>query len=295
MNWNDVKYFLAIARGGTLSAAAQQLSVNQTTVTRRIQAFEQAMSVQLFHKENGRQVLTDMGKTVFSHAEALELNVLAISHAVSDNDAALSGIVRITAVESLINSLIIPNMPDFHTHFANVTAEFVAENDNLFIERREADIAIRLARPEEGNMIISKLGNVGFSIYRAHKDRHLTQQADWQDLPWVTYNASLSHIAEMKWLRENLSNLKVNMTTSSAASLASAIQSGAGVGILPCLLGDKIDGVERISGPDPLMMREAWLILHKDLVNTPRIRQTANWLKELVAKNRYVLDGQRPA
>ena len=274
-----------------MSAAARHLKVNQTTVTRRIAAIEQDLSTRLFRKENGRQILTDMGQTINVHAEALELNILAISHAVSDSDAALSGSVRVTAVESLISNFVIPRMADFHHRFPNIKAEFVAENNNLYIERREADIAIRLARPDHGNMIISKMGNVGFSVYGVQEHRRFRTASEWQALPWITYDETLSQIPEMQWLQDNFQNLDVRMTTSSAISLASAIRSGIGIGVLPCVLGDSIDGIERLTGPDPVLQREAWLILHKDLNNTPRFRQMANWLKELVVKNRGILEG----
>ncbi len=291
MNWDSVKYFLAVARLGSYEAAAQHLKVNQSTVRRHITSFERDLKAYLFQKDDLRYVLTDLGETVFAHAEKLELDALALTHAATDQDAALSGTVRITAVESLINHFIIPRLVGFSHLYPHIRPDFIAESGNLKVERREADIAVRLARPESGDLRISKLADVGMGIYGIDTHRRALSPAQWRSLPWVTYDENLSYVPEMQWLEDTIPNRHVALTSSSAGVLASAIRSGAGIGFLPCILGDRTKGLLRLSGPKPLLLREAWLVLHAETHKTPRVRAASNWLTALFKRHSDVLTG----
>jgi DNA-binding transcriptional LysR family regulator len=291
VNWDSVKYILAVARLGSYEAAAQLLKVNQSTVRRHITSFEHDLDAFLFQKDNSQYILTDLGQTVLVHAEKLELDALALANAVADQDVALAGTVRITAVESLINHFIIPRLVGFSHLYPQIRANFIAESGNLKVERREADIAIRLARPEAGDLRISKLGDVGLAVFGTDIHRRSLSPAQWKTLPWVTYDENLSHVPEMQWLQDTVPNPHVALTSSSAGALASAIQSGAGIGILPCLVGDRTEGLLRLTGPKPLLRREAWLVLHMETHKTPRIRAASTWLTQLFKRHSDVLLG----
>jgi DNA-binding transcriptional LysR family regulator len=152
MNWDDLRYILAIARAGTLAAAARQLGVNQTTVTRRLAAAEAAMGARLFERVEARLYPTKAGETAIARAAQVEAEVRALESGITHDDAAPAGLVRLTAVPILVNRFIIPALPRFHATYPRIELELIAEARNVSLSRREADIALRLARPEQGGI-----------------------------------------------------------------------------------------------------------------------------------------------
>ncbi|MEH6527259.1 MAG: LysR family transcriptional regulator [Sneathiella sp.] len=293
MNWNDLKYYLAIVRHGTLSAAARELGVNQTTVSRRLSILEKQIETPLIHKVEGKYLPTDMGEKIIKHAKSIELEAVAITHIVADQDNSPSGIVRVTAVESLINHFLIPKINFFYDKFPDIKIEFIADSENLHLNRRQADIAIRLARPIDGDMVISKLAQIGFSIYGASKKLPKYATENLEDMPWVAYDENLFQLPEMRWLAANVESANIRLMSGSALSLANAIRAGVGIGILPCQLGDSFPDICRLSKGEPIVSREAWLLLNKDLKNTPRVRYFVDWLKKTVLENTNHLSGNR--
>ncbi|USG61723.1 LysR family transcriptional regulator [Sneathiella marina] len=292
MNWNDLKYYLAIVRQGTLSSAARELGVNQTTVSRRLNILEKQLETPLIQKIDGKYIPTDIGQKIFEHTQSIELDAVAITHIVTDQDTSPSGIVRVTAVESLINHFLIPKIELFHDQFPNIKIEFIADSENLQLNRRQADVAIRLARPTEGDMVISKLAQIGFSIYGSSVYVSEYRAEKFEDRPWVAYTESLAQLPEMRWLASNVKNADIRLMSGSALSLATAIRAGVGIGILPCQLGDPFPGICRLSEDEPIVSREAWLLINKDLRNTPRVRHFADWLKRTVSENVNFLSGE---
>jgi len=292
MNWDDLKYFLAIARHGTLSAAARELGVNQTTVSRRLNILEMHLKVPLTQKIHGKYIPTDIGKNILEHAKSIELDAATITHTVTDQDTSPSGVVRITAVESLINHFLIPKIKIFYDQYPNIKIEFIADSENLHLDRRPADIAIRLARPTEGNMVISALAQIGFSIYGSSTKSPIFKTENFNDKPWVAYDENLAQLPEMRWLASNIDDANIRLISGSALSLANAIRAGVGIGILPCQLGDSFPDICRLSKGEPIVSREAWLLLNKDLKNTPRVRHFVDWLKKIVSENSDQLSGK---
>lgn len=140
--------------------------------------------------------------------------------------------------------------------------------------------------------MISKLTEIGFSIYGPSAKAPILKPENFKDESWVAYDENLAQLPEMRWLASNVENANIRLISGSALSLANAIRAGVGIGILPCQLGDSFPDICRLSKGDPIVSREAWLLLNKDLKNAPRVRHFVNWLKKIVLEYEDQLSGK---
>lgn len=273
MNWDDLRFLVTLGREGTLAAAARQLGVDQTTVARRLRTLEQDLGTPLFERNDGLWRPTAVGGRVLERAGRIEEDVAGISRLAEAGAAAVGGVVRITAVGAFIGDWLVPRLPGLYTRHPELCVDLVASNDNLNVARREADIAIRLARPASGDLLIRKLADVGFALYGAARGDLQVSAGDW-----VAYNEDLAHTPEMRRLQAMLGSGRIRLRANSVRGLARAVADGVGQGLLPCFLADLDPRLARLSGPHPVLSRELWMLIHPDARPLPRVAATADWL-----------------
>lgn len=295
MNWQDLKYALAVARGGSLSAAARALGVNQTTVGRRLMRLEAELGVRLFDRIEGRQVPTATGEIVLRRGGRIEQDMVALEATAGQADSAHVGSVRVTAVQVLVTKFLIPRLPAFFGRHPGIALELVATGGNLNLARREADIAIRLNRPASGNLVVRKIGEMGFAAYLARDDDGGSgAPTDTLDrLPWLVYDEALGHLPEARWLERKAPRGRRVLSAGDSLSLLEAAERGLGATVLPCLLGDASPGLRRITGDAPVVTREIWLLTHRELRHVARVRCVLDWIAETVRAEADALRGAR--
>ena len=274
MNWDDLRFLVVIGRDGTLAAAARRLKVDQTTVARRLRALEQALGTPLFLRSEGRWLPTEVGARVLERAGRIEEDVAGLTRLAEAGAQAVSGVVRLTAVGAIVGDYLVPRLPGLYARHPELVVELIASNDNLNVSRREADIAIRLARPESGDFLIRKLADVGFAVYGP------AQPGPTRSNDWVTYDDELAHTPEMRWLAGQLAGGRVRLRSNKLAGLLGAVAVGIGRAVLPCFLADATPGLVRESGPQPVLSRDLWLLVHPDARRLPRVAAVADWLGE---------------
>ena len=179
IDWNDLRYFLAIARGGTLSRASRLLGINATTVGRRLAALEEQVQARLFDRTPDGYVLTPSGRDLLPRAERMESEAIALDRDVIGADQRASGSVRLTATEMLATRFIMPHLPRFHALHPEITLELECTTRFVSLARREADIALRLSRPREDNVVGRRLASVPLSLYAA--PRYLDERGTPRD------------------------------------------------------------------------------------------------------------------
>jgi len=287
LNWDDIRYLLAIWREGTLTAAAQSLGVNQTTAARRLAAAEEALGVRLFDRIRGRFKPTEDGLAALERAETVERAVLDLENAVTDRDGALEGLVRLTAVDMFLADFLVPRLAGFRATFPGIALELIAGNDNLNLARREADLAVRLARPRSGDVIARKLADVGFAVYGTHD----FEGCDLKEAPWILYDGGQDALPENQRVGETVGPKNVPLRISAGRAYRAALLEGLGVGMLPCYFGDMSEGLVRLSGLEPLVHREMWLLSHKEMRRTARAEAVVSWLVETVKTEAQALRG----
>jgi len=287
MNWDDIRFLLAIKRNGTLTAAAESLGVNQTTAARRLAAAEEALGVRLFDRIRGQLKPTEDGLAALERAEAVERAVVEMETAVSDKDSALEGLVRLTAVDTFLADFLVPRLAKFRATFSGIQLELISDNANLDLVRREADLAVRLARPRGGDVVARKLADLGFAVYGTQN----FEGRNLKEVPWILYEGGQDTLPENRQVDETVAPRNVPLRISAGRAYRAALLEGLGVGMLPCFFADHSDGLIRLSGEKPLVHREMWLLSHKEMRRTARVEAVVNWLVETVTAETAALRG----
>lgn len=274
LDWDDLRPILAVARGGTLAAAAKGLRIDATTVGRRIQAAETALGVRLFDRIDGRYTATAAGELAIRHGEAIEREVLALEGQVAGQDQSLEGSVRVTSVVMLVNNLLAPCLPALLAEHPKLRVELTGSNVNLSLTRREADLALRLGRPSDGSDRLRKVGVLDYGVYGA---RALGDAA--QSLPWLSYDEDLSHVPEAVWLRKQLAPGEAPLVcVNQADALRHLAAGGLGRAVLPRLVAEGQEALHCLSGPEPVVSRDIWMVVHPELRKTARVSAVVNWI-----------------
>lgn len=279
MDWNDLRYVLTLSRAGTLAAAARRLNVNQTTVARRLDAVQRALGARLFERVDGAFHPTKAGEAAIEHAARVEQDIAGLEHGIRNVDHEISGSVRLTAVPVLINRLVVPALPELQARHPRLRLDLIADSRNASLTRREADIALRLARPETGRSVLARrLGQLDYAVYGA-------RDGSPPRLPWITYEEGLAHLPQARWIEmagrgEAMAPLSVN----DAETLFQAVSAGLGKSLLPCFIGDQAAGLRRLSGAKAVLSREIWLLTHAELRRQARMAAVVDWLGDLVKK-----------
>lgn len=276
-DWNDVRYAVVIARCGSLAAASRQLGVDQTTVARRLRALEACLGTPLFERLRGQLTPTPMGEELLARGQRMEAEVAALCHLVTDRQAQLKGVVRITAVDALAAHYLARQLADLRSRYPELVIEIIASSKSLDLVRREADIAVRLARPADGDLVVRCLGRLAYGVYGPEKPLLCSS---WQTAPWVGYERALDQLPEMCWLSEQVGQHNVTFRCNNIDALANAVADGLGLGILPCLVGSQHPGLRCLSGDQAVLSREIWLVLPRELRDVPRVRVVGDWLIE---------------
>jgi DNA-binding transcriptional LysR family regulator len=275
MEWSDLRHVLAIARAGTLSAAARRLRVNQTTVSRRLAAAERALKARLFDRRDGAFIPTKAGEAVLARAASVEAEMQAIETGLAGGDAVVAGRVRLTAVPILVNRLLIPALPRLHAAHPHLQLELIAEPRNLRLTRREADIALRLARPESGDALARRLGRLDYAVY--------APAGRGAELPWITYEEGLAHLPQARWIAAAARADEIGpVLVNDAEAIREAIATGLGKSLLPCFAGDADTRLRCVGRP--VLFREIWLLVHRELRAQARIAAVIDWLDGLMKR-----------
>ena len=274
---NDVRYAVVIARCGSLAAASRALGVDQTTVARRLRALEACLGTPLFERLGGQLTPTPIGDALLARGQRMEAEVAALCHLVTDRQAQVKGVVRITAVDTLASHYLARQLADLRGRYPELAIEIIASSRSLDLGRREADIAVRLARPADGDLVVRRLGRLAYGVYGPEKPLLCTS---WQTAPWVGYERALDLVPEMCWLSEHVGQQNVAFRCNNIDALANAVADGLGLGILPCLVGGHHPGLRCLSGDKAVLSREIWLVLPRELRDVPRVRVVSDWLVE---------------
>ena len=204
----------------------------------------------------------------------------------------ISGTVRITSIESFVSSCLIVKMRSLRKNFPALSLEFICNDQNLSFNKRETDLAIRHKKPSVVNIVIRKLGNVGFAVYgNADSKRFRTENlTDIED--WITYDDDYQNLPEARWIASKMKKSEPVIKSSNASVIIAAIRSGLGVGILPCYRGDSDPSLVRIASSRPVISREAWLLIHTDYRSNPKTCCVIDWITEVFSRDKKLISGE---
>ena len=275
LNWDDLRYFVVLAREGTLSAAARALKVDHVTVARRVSALEAQSGLKLVDRRARLYRLTEDGRRIAALAAPMEEAAFAVERAAQAAGPGLSGEVAISAPPSLANALIAPRLIELRRAHPGIHIKLIGEKRSASLSRREADLALRLSRPSEPGLVARKIGQFGFSLYGAAT---YLKETPPHALAFIAYDASMDDAPQQVWLKRVAGKREVVLRTSDLENQAAAARAGVGLAALPHFLGDGDPLLARCETETGEVRRDVWLVVHRDLRKAPAIRAVMEFL-----------------
>ena len=277
MQWDDLRYVLALAKSGSAARAAGLLGVNQTTVLRRLDALEAVIGASLFERRRSGQLLTPAGEVAVAAAERIEREVEALAHALAARRRSLSGTVRLTTSDTLAMRLVTPGLRTFYANYPDVRVELIITDKRLDIARGEADVALRAnSRPEGAGVVARRLPDNDWTIYcsRAYAAEHGAPK-DRSEIPGhaiVGMEGQMGQLPGSLWLAASAPDTVIRVRSNSLVNLVWDLKAGLGLGALPTLIGDHEPDLMRCFAPPPELKAEIWLVVREDVKDQPHIR-----------------------
>ena len=295
MDWRALQDVVAVAQTGSLSAAARYLKVSQPTVGRRIEQLEQQIGALLFNRTAQGLLLTTVGENIVNHARRMEEEALAIERVATGANQQLQGNVRISLIEDLGINWIPKNLSEFHKQYPELAIEVNIDNRNVNLLRREADIAVRLARPQQADLICRKVGMLHFGLYasQAYLDEHGVpeQRADLKDHYHVGFADDMRHAPQVKKLEAIFSQGHIRHRSNSHMEIIEATRAGIGCSALCCFIADQDPLLRRVLSKEIDYAREIWLVTHVEIKSNARIKTVFDFLGKALEKDADRLKG----
>lgn len=289
LDWDDLRVFLELARSGSLSAAARALGLSHATVGRRIASLEAALGCPLVDRRADGYGLTADGEAVRDLAQGMDERAFAILRRGGQGDGqaeghaeTLRGTVRLTMTQALADRFLVPRLGALRARHPGLDLEVVADNRSFSLARREADLAIRLARPQSGDLFARRLATVAYALYAASGAPDTL----------VAFDETLADLPEAAWLGAHLGDRRVAFRSNSVQAQLAAAKAGFGAALLPCWLAAGEAGLERIPTQAPPLTREAWLVVHRDRKDVPRVRAVIDHIAAVFEEERPLLAGE---
>lgn len=293
-DWNDYQVFLSVARSGKLAQAARTLGVDATTIGRRLRRLEARLEATLFEQTREGQVLTEAGERLLLRVEAMARAAASIPER-SGSSGGLSGSIRISVSEGFGSWFLARHLKDFAGLHPNLTIDLVASSGFLSPSKREADIAVVLSRPKAGPLISRKLSDYALRLYAspvylAEQGIPASPEALAQGHRLIGYVPDLLYAPELRYLNEICPDRELlpDIRSSSINAQHALVASGAGIGVLPCFIGDADPNLVPVF-PSRLIIRSFWLVMHKDTYSLARIEGCKDWLIDCVRRHQQVL------
>lgn len=292
-DWSDYQAFLAIARTGQIARAAAAMRVDATTMGRRLRRLEARLGATLFEQTREGQVLTEAGEALLSAVEAMDRAAGEIP--ASGAGGGLSGNLRVSTSEGFGSAFLTRYLHGFSHAHPGLTIDLVASSGFLSPSKREADIAIMLSRPQAGPVVARKLSDYALRLYASAAylrergtPRAAADLAEGHHL--VGYVPDLLYAPELRYLDEVHPGLRPSLRSSSINAQHRLIANGAGIGVLPCFMGEVGDALVPVL-PDLRILRSLWVVTHRDTRSLARISAFQQWLDHTVRENQDVLLG----
>lgn len=274
VDWEDVRIFVALARHGSLSATARALSVNHATVARRLASLEEALGEPLAERRPGGYVLTSAGEHILVSAQAMEAAAASLGRG-----SAAGGLVRINATPSMVQHFLAARLGAFVRAHPGIDIELAGDVRPVSLERSEADLALRLGRPEDGDVIAKRVAVLGFGFYAG--DAGLARLRNGEAPAFIGFDEANAHLPEAVWLKRSFPRHRLRMRLPSQSAQAAATQAGAGIALLPHFVGRGVMGLSlcdlgRVPPP-----RELWLIRRRNTGKLAVVRPVVDFLTAL--------------
>jgi DNA-binding transcriptional LysR family regulator len=279
IDWEELRLFLAVARGAGLNAAARQVGASAPTLGRRMTALEQSLDRQLFTRSQAGYELTEAGQTLYQYAQEMEAAARGIDRW---RDETPRRLVRISA-GSWTSRFLARHMDELWAGDASTAIELSTAHQRVDIQHRQADIGVRTRAPEEPRLAGRKTNDIAYALYRARGRSGA--------LPWVTVIGEAAITPPARWVDSNFANL-AQITCSDPRVILDCLLTGVGQAVLPCFVGDAEEGLERAGGIRAKVRDEQWLVLNEQARHEPAVRGVIDRIAALLQRHRPLFSGE---
>jgi len=283
MDLDEIETLTAVARTGSISAAAKAAGVSASTTARRLDALEARLKLRLVDRRPSGARLTSDGLRLAALAEPLSAHLASIARAA---EALRRGdgpeLVRVSATETIIADILAPALPRLWAMAPDVSVQLQSQGAVVSLAARDADLAIRMVRPTGAALMIRKLppqpiGLFASETWLAGRD---PSDIDLKTGPILAYDDSFGRLPELAWLDSLGLTAAIRVRTGSTRALFTATLAGAGIGLVARLLVSPGSGLVEIPTPTPPQLRTPWLAVHRDLRRLPHIAAVHRWIVE---------------
>lgn len=272
MNWDDLRFVLALSRARGLHSAARVLGVNASSVYRRLEALETSMGVRLFERLRTGYRLTDAGEELTAAASRMELEALVVERRVLGADVRLQGSMRLATSEALMIHVLADHVEAFRALYPDVDLEVALSNRQVDLARRDADIVIRATSAPPDHLVGRSVGHVNAAAYAS--TAYLDANGRGKPLAayeWVGYHGALVQHRQARWTSDNVPDERVKLRFDSISAVLAVVARGVGCGALPCFIADSHPALERLPRTYQETDVQMWVLTHPDLRNSARI------------------------
>ncbi len=296
---SDLSTVLAVARGGSLSAAARTLGVNHSTISRRLAALEAETGQTLFRRLRRGYVATGAGEKLIEAAERMEEELRGLERLLSGRDIRLSGALRVTAPDDIANHLLLAPLARFRADYPGIVVTLVVENRLLSLGRREADVALRATDRPQASLVGRRVTGLAATLYAARsllQDRVVPAVglAELGNLPWIGWEDIGARNNLKAWIEARVPEEAIAYRANSVANHFAAVRAGLGLGALPCYLGDSAPELVRVLPPQPSLEAGLWILTHPDLRQAARVAALTEFLFIELKRQESLLAGHEP-
>jgi DNA-binding transcriptional LysR family regulator len=285
LNWDDLRFLLAVARSGSMSGAARELDVNHATVIRRVRNLEEQLGSRLFERTGHSYAITPAGQVAVDAAERMEAQSVGVERQVVGQATALSGTIRVTGVEPMGRTFLLPAIREFTALYPDITIDLSLSQRAYDLGMREADIAFRVTDEPPLDLIGKKLATLKLGVY--------TRAGTPLDPGQIHEIISIEHLKKQgyDWEEQYFSEARVSLVTDSPAVAADAVLLGFGATMLPLVMGEMDPGLARIPDIPTIKGSEIWLLTHADVRTNVRMRVFRDFMQEYFGNYRNYLEG----
>lgn len=296
-DWNDLKYFIAVARSGSTLAAAKTLRLSQSTVHRRIGELEKKLGQNLVVRYPTGYRLTELGEKLLGFAERVEQAAVDFERQASAWGKDLRGTVRVTCPDEVGSRLLASGLIDkFNERYPTLRIEFVMSDRNLDLAKGQADVAIRGVPPTDNALFGRKIADSAWAIYasKSYVKRYggPKRPKDIDRHSIVLFDGKMRDHRSARWLKSVAPNARVAARANSMLALQSAIKSGAGLAPMPVIVGERDEALVRVFGPVQEIATPFFLLIHEDMKRTPRVRAFFDFVIDELPRLRPLLGGR---
>ncbi|WP_367068713.1 LysR family transcriptional regulator [Oryzisolibacter sp. LB2S] len=287
MDWDNLRYFLELARVGTLAAAARRMGVEHTTVARRIQALEKQMGAPLFARDAAGHRLSEAGRQLLPAVEAMETACLGVERASPANSASAgpTGLVRVGVTEGFGTLILAPHLARLTQRHPHLSIDLLALPRMLHLSRREADIVISLERPKRGSVIVTKLADYRLYLYgqREYLARRplVARREDLRHHDFISYVDDLLFTKELQFIDELWPPERFALRSTSVTAQYEAVRAGAGLAVLPAFIADRDPILARVLPQEAVFTRTFWMSMPAEAKPLARMQAVWAFLKEV--------------